>query len=248
MLAVDSVSPPFQTNTPHVAPLKILQYAKRKEKEKCFSSIARLWQSSIIGPCLEVWYCHRPALFDWRPILKSWTYIYMCVCVCVCVCVCPTQGDIILPDYLPCYIRKLSVPHDVWQDCLHPHENVETNEFFCFLHFVSHTSEHHVMNDVRTLHRLLFLLENIHTKKAKHQLLFDRIIWQFWTYFESYASSVIRQGTTVVLRHAISFSPSRIRNLVSYFIHDTLWAYPSVTQLEKLMLLTFSLYASFGHK
>ena len=36
-----------------------------------------------------------------------------------------------------------------------------------------------------------------------------------------------------VLRHATSFSPRMIRNFVSYFIHDTLWAYPSVTQLKK---------------
>ena len=39
------------------------------------------------------------------------------------------------------------------------------------------------------------------------------------------------------LYYATLFSPSRIRNFVSYFIHDTLWAYPSVTQLKKLMLL-----------
>ena len=32
------------------------------------------------------------------------------------------------------------------------------------------------------------------------------------------------------------------------FIHDTLWAYPSVTQLKKLMLLTFSFYTSFGRR
>ena len=66
--------------------------------------------------------------------------------------------------------------------------------------------------------------------------------------FESYASSVIRKGTTVVLRHATSFSPSRIRNFVSYFIHDTLRAYPSVTQLKKHTLLTFSFYTSFGRR
>ena len=65
---------------------------------------------------------------------------------------------------------------------------------------------------------------------------------RFWTYFESYASSVIRKGTTVVLRHATSFSPSRIRNFVSYFIHNTLWAYPSVTQLKKLVADFFILY------
>ena len=66
----------------------------------------------------------------------------------------------------------------------------------------------------------------------------------FWTYFESYASSVIRKGATVVLLHAI---PSRIINFVSYFIH-TLWAYPSVIQLKKLTLLTFSFYTSFGRR
>ena len=39
----------------------------RGEKKKCFSHIARSWQSSIyIGPCLKVWYCHRPELFDCR--------------------------------------------------------------------------------------------------------------------------------------------------------------------------------------
>ena len=32
-------------------------------------------------------------------------------------------------------------------------------------------------------------------------------------------------------------SPSRIRNFLSFVIHDTLWAYPSVTQLKNLMLL-----------
>ena len=47
---------------------------------------------------------------------------------------------------------------------------------------------------------------------------------------------------------ATSFSPSRIRNFVSYFIHNTLWAYPNVTQLIKLMLLTFSFYTSFGRR
>ena len=50
------------------------------------------------------------------------------------------------------------------------------------------------------------------------------------------------------LYYATSFSPSRIRNFVSYFIHDTLWAYPSVTQLKKLMLLTLSFYTSFGRR
>ena len=71
------------------------------------------------------------------------------------------------------------------------------------------------------------------------------IFGRFWTYFESCASSVIRKGTTVVIRHATSFSPSRIRNFVSYFIHDTLWPYPSVTQLKKLMLLTFGHFRPF---
>ena len=36
---------------------------------------------------------------------------------------------------------------------------------------------------------------------------------------------------------------------MSYFIHDTLWAYPSVIQLrKKLTLLTFSFYTSFGRR
>ena len=35
---------------------------------------------------------------------------------------------------------------------------------------------------------------------------------------------------------------------MSYFIHDTLWAYPSVIHLKKLMLLTFSFYTSFGRR
>ena len=76
-------------------------------------------------------------------------------------------------------------------------------------------------------------------RKQNISFCFMYVFGRFWTYFESYASSVIRKGTTVVLGHATSFSPSRIRNFVSYFTHDTLWAYPSVTQLKKLMLLTF---------
>ena len=33
-------------------------------------------------------------------------------------------------------------------------QNVEISEFLSLLYFVRHTSEHHVLNDVRTLHRL----------------------------------------------------------------------------------------------
>ena len=79
------------------------------------------------------------------------------------------------------------------------------------------------------------MLENMHIKKTNHKLRFCR-------YFESYASSVIRKGTTVVLRHATSFSPSRIRNFVSYFIHDVLWAYPSVTAQKTGVADFFILY------
>ena len=37
--------------------------------QKLFPHIARSWQSSIYttGPCLKVWYCYRPALFDCHP-------------------------------------------------------------------------------------------------------------------------------------------------------------------------------------
>ena len=65
---------------------------------------------------------------------------------------------------------------------------------------------------------------------------------------------VIIKGKMVVLRHATSFSPSRTRNFMSYFIHDTLWAYPSVTQLKKTkhkkksLLLTFSIHTLFGSR
>ena len=39
--------------------------------------IARSWQSSIIiGPCLKVWYCHRPALFDFH-LHSEITDLYM---------------------------------------------------------------------------------------------------------------------------------------------------------------------------
>ena len=61
-----------------------------------------------------------------------------------------------------------------------------------------------------------------------------------------------------------TFSPKRIRNFVSCFIHDTVWAYPSITTIKKqknkkkknknkltlkikqLMLLTFSFDTSLG--
>ena len=44
------------------------------------------------------------------------------------------------------------------------------------------------------------------------------------------------------------FFTSRARNFVSYFIHgyDTLWAYPSVAQLKKSLLLTFLFHTSCG--
>ena len=57
---------------------------------------AQLAVQYSIGPCLKVWYCYRPALFDCRlhsEIMDQYIYIYMTVYrTSPCLEWCPTAG------------------------------------------------------------------------------------------------------------------------------------------------------------
>ena len=152
-------------------------------------------------------------------------YYYLWLLALLWMCVCGGGGvNVSLASRLrhitcatPAGRKALWIIHEDWQDCLHPHKNVETSEFllrffsffFLFLNSIllsprQSTAMYRMTSQLYS--GRLFLLENMHTKKTKHPLFFDLRIRLVWTYFKSYASSVIKNGTTRLLLHGTSFS------------------------------------------